>query len=101
MKYAFCVAAAAIFNVGSAHAEVVNISALAGANPVSIDLGGGATGVGETLDLTVGTYTVTLSIRPSGELRSMLPIGSAMLICQPKVGIGTTFTKLAARRQYK
>ena len=51
--------AAAALAAGSVHAEIVNISTAAGANPVSIDLGGGLTGVGATLDLAAGTYTVT------------------------------------------
>ena len=50
--------AAATLALGTAHATVVNIDA-AGANPVSIDLGGGVTGVGTTLQLAAGAYTVT------------------------------------------
>lgn len=58
-SFAIAAAVAATLALGTAHATVVNISTSAGVNPVSIDLGGGLTGVGTTLDLAAGTYTVT------------------------------------------
>ncbi len=56
---AIAAAVAATLVLGTANATVVNISTSAGVDPVSIDLGGGLTGVGATLDLAAGTYTVT------------------------------------------
>ena len=58
-SFAYAAVATAALALGSAHAEVVNISTALNGNPVTIDLGGGLTGVGSTLALAAGTYTVT------------------------------------------
>ena len=58
-SFAYAAVAAAALALGSAHATVVNISTALNGNPVSIDLGGGLTGVGTTLSLAAGSYTVT------------------------------------------
>ncbi len=58
-SFAYAAVVAAALALGSAHATVVNISATLQDNPVTVDLGGGVTGVGTTLSLAAGSYTVT------------------------------------------
>jgi hypothetical protein len=58
-SFAYAAVATAALALGSAHATVVNISTALNGNPVTMDLGGGLTGVGSTLNLAAGTYTVT------------------------------------------
>ncbi len=58
-SFAYAAVATAALALGSAHAEVVNISTALYGNPVTIDLSPGVKGVGTTLNLMAGTYTVT------------------------------------------